>query len=103
VALKTILAFLNIGWPLSREDVGNVYSISGRGTNAIKVGDEPSLNGGIGKVVFHHAEFALSILLSPIELNSLVLYHLKFVLVCSISVYVSNNTRVLEIYNGIVD
>jgi len=36
-------------------------------------------------------------------LTLLVLYCLKFALMHPISVYVSNNTRVLEIYDGVVD
>jgi len=67
------------------------------------VGNESSLNGGVGEVVFYHTKLALSILFSPIKLNLLALYCLEFTLMCLISIYVSDNTRVLEIYDGIVD
>jgi len=77
--------------------------INRRGTNAIEMGNESGMDGSISEVAFHHAELALSAFFPPIELDSLVLYCLKFTLMHSIPVYVSNNTRVLEIYNGVVD
>jgi len=103
VALKAIFSLLDIGWPLSSEDAGNVNGVSGGGTNAVKVRDKPSANSGIGEVSLYHAELALSIAPSSIELNSLALYHFKFTLMHSIPINVSNNTRVLEIYDGIVN
>ena len=60
-------------------------------------------NGGIGEMVFYHTKFALSIAFPPIKLNSLALYHLEFTLMHLISIDISNNARVLEIYDGIVD
>jgi len=83
--------------------MGDVNGVSGWRTNAIEVGNESSVDCGISEVAFHHAELALSTFFPSVELDSLALYHLEFTLMCSISVYVSNNTRVFEIYNGIVD
>jgi len=40
--------------------VGNMNSISGRRANAVKVGDKPSADGGIGKMSLHLTELALS-------------------------------------------
>jgi len=69
----------------------------------IKVRDKPSADGGIGEVALHHTKLALSIFFPSVELDSLALYCLEFTLMRSISVYVSDNTRVFEIYDGIVD
>ena len=77
--------------------------ISGRGTDAIKMRDKLGANCSIGKVSFHHAEFALGAVFPLIKLNLLALYCLEFALMCSISIDVSNNTRILEIDDGIVD
>ena len=77
--------------------------ISGRGVETIKVRNESGANSGVSKVSFHHAEFALGTVFPLVKLNSLALYHLKFTLMCSISINVSDNTRILEINNGIVD
>ena len=88
---------------MSGEDAGNVNSVSGGRTNAIKMGDELSADGSVGEMSFHHTEFALSVVLPSIELNLLALYCLELTLMHLISVDVSNNTRVLEIYDGIVD
>jgi len=71
--------------------------------NAVEVGNESGVNGGISKVVLHHTEFALSAFFPSIELNSLALYCLEFTLMCLIPVNISNNTRVFEVYDGIVD
>ena len=78
-------------------------SVSGGGANAVKMRNEPSANSGIGKMSFHHTELALSIALSSVELNSLALYHLELILICPISINVSDNARVFEIYDGIVN
>jgi len=83
--------------------MGNMYGVSRRGANMIEVGNEPSTNGSIGEVSLHHAKFALGIAFSPVKLNSLVLYHLEFTLMRSIPIDVSDNTRVFEIYDGVVD
>jgi len=77
--------------------------VSGGRANAVEMGNELGANGCISEVAFHHAELALSILLSSIELDLLVLYCLEFTLMCPIPVYISDNTRVLEIYDGVVD
>ena len=45
----------------------------------------------------------LSAAFPSVKLNLLVLYCLKFALVCSIPVDISNNPRILEIYDGIVN
>ena len=65
--------------------------------------NELGANSSVSKVSFHHTEFALGAIFPLIELNSLALYCRKFTLMCSISINVSNNTRILEIDNGIVD
>ena len=83
--------------------MGNVNSVSGGRTNAIEVGNESSADRGISEVAFYCAELALSTFFPSIKLNLLALYHLEFTLMHSISVYVSDNTRVFEIYNGVVD
>ena len=61
------------------------------------------MDSGMGEMSFHHVKLALSIALSSVKLNLLALYHLKFTLMCSIPIDISNNTRVLEIYDGIVN
>jgi len=80
-----------------------VDGIGGRGTNTIEVGSELSANSGTSEVSFHHAELALSTAFPFVKLNLLALYCLKFVLVCLIPVDISDNARVLEIYDGIVN
>jgi len=80
-----------------------VDGISGRGIDTIEMRNESGANCSIGKVSFHHAEFALGTVFPLIKLNLLVLYHLEFALMCSISIDVSNNTGILEINDGIVD
>jgi len=57
----------------------------------------------MGEVSFHHIEFALSTAFSSIKLNLLALYCLEFTLMCPIPIDVSDNTRIFEVYNGIVD
>jgi len=69
----------------------------------VEMGSESSVNSGISEVSFHHAEFAFSAAFPSIKLNSLALYCLKFALVCSIPVDISNNPRILEIYDGVVN
>ena len=83
--------------------MGNVNGISGGRTNAVEMGNESSVDGGISEVAFHHAELALSTFFPSTKLNSLVFYCLEFILVCPISINISDNTRVLEVYDGIVD
>ena len=103
MALKTVFAFLNIGWSLGSEDVRDVDSISGRGANTIEVGSELGANGGISEVLFHHAELALSTVFPSVKFNLLALYCLEFILMCLIPVDISNNARVFEVNNGIVN
>jgi len=78
-------------------------SVSGRGTNAVEMGNKSSVNGGVSEMAFHCVEFALGIAFPFIEFNSLALYRLEFALMCSIPIDVSDNSRILEIYNGVVD
>ena len=103
MALETVFTFFNIRWSLSSEDAGNMNSGSGGGTNVVEMGNESGVNSGISEVSFHHTEFALGAVFPLIKLNSLALYHLKFALMCLISIDVSNNTGILEIDDGIVD
>jgi len=88
---------------LSSEDAGNVKGISGGRTNAVEMGNKSGADGSVSKVAFHHAKLALSTFFPSIELNSLALYCLEFALIHSIPINISDNTRVLEIYDGIVD
>ena len=69
----------------------------------VKVRNKSSANGGIGEVAFHHTELALSSFFPSIKLNSLTFYCLEFALVCLIPINISNNTRVFEVYDGVVD
>jgi len=69
----------------------------------IEVGNESGANGSVSKVVLHHTKLALSVFFPLIELYSLAFYCLKFALICAIPVYVSDNTRVFEVYDGVVD
>jgi len=78
-------------------------SISGRGVNAVKMGNESGADGSVSEVAFHHDKLALSIFFPSIKLNSLALYRLKFALMHSIPINISDNTRVLEVYDGVVD
>ena len=103
MALKTIFTLLNVRWPLSSEDTWNVDSINGRGANAVKVGNEPCASSSMSKMSLHHTEFVLGIALPPIKLNLLALYCIEFALVCLISINISDNTRILEIDDSVVD
>ena len=78
-------------------------SVSGRGTDAIKMGNELGVNSSISEVPFHHAELRLSVVLPLIELNPLALYRLEFALMRPIPIDISDDTRVLEIDDGVVD
>ena len=69
----------------------------------IEMGSEPGADRSVSKVPFHHTEFALGAVLPSVKLNSLALYCLEFALMCSIPVNVSDNTRILEINDGVVD
>jgi len=80
-----------------------VNGVSGRGANTVKVRNKSGTNSSAGKVSFHHTEFALGAVFPFIELNSLALHCLEFSLVSLISINISNNTRILEIDDGIVD
>ena len=77
--------------------------MSGRGTDAVKVGNKSGADSSVSEVSFHHAEFALGTVFPLVELNSLALYRLKFALMRSIPINVSDNTGILEINNGVVD
>jgi len=103
MALETIFTFLDIWWPLSGKNAWDVDGISRRGAETIKMRNESGANSSVSKVSFHHTEFALGAVFPLIKLNSLALYRLEFTLMCLISINVSNNTRILEIDNGIVD
>ena len=103
MAFKTVFSLLDIGWPLSGEDVGNMNGVSRGRTNAVKVRSESGANGGIGEVAFYHAKRTLSAFFPSVELDSLALYCLEFALVCPIPINISDNTRVFEVYDGIVD
>jgi len=71
--------------------------------NAVEMGNESGANGSIGEVALHHAKLALSTFFPSVKLNSLTFYRLKFALVCLIPINISDNTRVFEVYDGIVD
>ena len=77
--------------------------ISRGGVNAVKVRDKSGVNSSVSEVSFHHTKFALGTVFSPVKLDLLALYCLEFTLMCLISINVSDNTRILEINNGIVD
>jgi len=80
-----------------------VDGISRRGTKLIEMRNELGANSSVSEMSFHHTEFALSAVFPPVKLDSLALYRLKFTLMRSISINVSDNTRILEINDGIVD
>jgi len=103
MALETIFALLNVRWSLSSEDAGDMNSIGGRRSNAVEVRDKSGANSCVSEVAFNHVEFVLSITFSFVKLDSLALYRLELILTCSIPINVSNNPRILEIYDGIVD
>ena len=103
MAFKAVFSFFDIRWPLSGEDARDVNSISGRRVNVIEMGGKSGANSSVSKVALHHTKFALSIVLPSIKLNLLALYRLELALMCSISINVSNNARVFEVYNGVVD
>ena len=85
------------------KDAGNVYGISRRGADTIEMRNELGANRSIGEVAFHHAELGLGIVFPLVKLDTLAFYCLELALMCPIPIDVSNNTRVFEIYNGIVD
>ena len=77
--------------------------VSGRGADTVEVGGKSSANGGISEVSFHHTEFAMGVVFPSIKLNLLALYCLEFALMHSIPINVSDNARILEINDGIVN
>ena len=77
--------------------------VSGRRVNTVEVGSESGANGSVSKVALHHTKFALGITFLLVKLNLLALYCLEFTLMYLIPIDVSDNTRVFEIYNGVVD
>jgi len=103
MAFETVFAFFDIRQSLSCENTGNVNGISRRGTNTIEVRSELSANSSMSEMSLHHTELALSTTLAPIKFNSLVLYRLKFTLMHLIPIDISDNTRVFEVYDGIVN
>ena len=103
MAFETVFTFFDIRLSLSHKNTGNVNGVSRRGANTIEVRSESSANGSISEMSLHHTEFALSTTFAPIEFNSLALYCLKFTLMHLIPIDVSNNTRVFEVYDGIVN
>ena len=103
VTLKTVFTFLDVRWSLSSENAGDVDGISGGRANAVKVGNKSGANGSVSKVAFHYIEFALGVALPFVELDLLALYRLKLALTCLIPINISNNPRILEIYDGVVD
>ena len=81
----------------------DVECVSRRGTNTVEVRNKLGADGGVSKVAFHHTKFALGITFLPIKFNLLALYHLEFALMCLIPIDISDNTRVFEIDDGIVN
>ena len=81
----------------------DVNGISGRRTGAVKMGNKSGAHGGISKVSFHHTELCLSVVFSLVKFDLLAFYRLELVLVCPIPIDISNNTRILEIDDGVVD
>jgi len=67
------------------------------------MGSEPGADCSVSKVSFHYTELALSAVLPFVEFNLLALYCLKFVLMRSIPVDISDNTGILEINDGVVN
>ena len=82
---------------------GGEYSWQGRGTSFDKMREEPSADGGMSKVALHCEELALSPILSVVQFDPSVLDVVKLVLVRSIPMHVSNDPRVLEIDEGVVN
>ena len=85
------------------KDTGDVYGVSGRGANTIEMRNESGANRSVSEVTFYHVELGLGIVFPLVELDTLAFYRLKLALMRSIPIDVSNNTRVFEIYNGVVD
>jgi len=75
----------------------------GKGADTSEVGNKASAYSSVGEVAFHNTELGLCISLTVVKLSALMFDCHELVLVCPIPINVSNNTRVLEIYNGIVD
>ena len=71
--------------------------------NTIEVRGESSADCCVSEVVFHYAEFALGGVFPFVKLDMLAFYRLELALMHPISINVSDNTRVLEIYDGVVD
>ena len=78
-------------------------SVSGGGADAIEVRDKSSANRGVGEMAFHRSEFALGGVFSLVKLDTLAFYRLKLILMRLISINISDNTRIFEVYNGVVD
>jgi len=69
----------------------------------VKMRDEPSSDGSVGEMVFHHAKFALGTFFPSIKLDLLAFYCLEFTVMRLVPVYVSDNTGVFKVYNGVVN
>jgi len=65
--------------------------------------DESGANCGVSEMAFHHVEFALGGIFPLVKFDTLVFYHLELAVMRSISVDISNNSRILEINDGVVD
>jgi len=83
--------------------VRDVDGVSGRGTDAVKMGNKSGADSSVSEMSFHHTELALGTVFPLIELNSLALYRLEFTLMRSIPINVSDNTGIFEIDDGVVD
>ena len=77
--------------------------VSGRGAYTVEVGSELGADGSVSEMVLHHTQLALSATFPSVKFNSLAFYHLEFTLMHPIPVDISDNTRVFEVYDGIVD
>ena len=103
MALETIFTFLDIWWPLSGENAWDVDGISRRGTDMVKMRNKSGAHSGTSEVSFHHTEFCLSVVFPFVKFNSLTFHCLEFALMHLIPIDISNNARILEIDDSIVD
>ena len=103
MALKTIFAFLNVRWSLGSEYTRDMDGVSGGGTDTVKMRNESGVHSSASKVSFHHTEFCLSVVFPLVKFNLLTFYRLEFALMHLIPIDVSNNTRILEIDDSVVD
>ena len=98
-----------VRWPLTGKDAGNMEA-RGReyrgwrwGACFDKVGGQTSANGGVSKVPLYCQKFTFDTVLGVVQLYPSPLHVVQLDLVRPVAVYVSDNPRVFEVDQSIID